>query len=286
MSPQTVTFAEAARSAVEALVQADPSLVILRESSVDAPPSTLLMPVADRASAGVAYGLALAGRKVVLELADSSRLPAIVEVVAELGAIAQLGEFQPVLVVRVPYGQEAIDLDVPVGRWFVNLPGVSVVCPTTAELASGLLRSALTRAGITIVLEPRALTDVRSAVTGAPVPFAARWLRTGDRVTLASWGAAVELAAAAAETLAGEGIEADLIDLVALSPLDTRLLGERVRATGRLVIVHPDDPSFARRIREVALEEAFLYLEAPLADIAASARREGVVAAVRATVGY
>lgn len=282
---QTLSFADALRSAVDAL--SDPSVLVLGETAglSGAPGAeTLNVPIADRAAAGLAYGLALGGRKVVLELADTGRLPAIVEVLAEAGAAAVGGEFAPTLLLRVPYGDEAPGVDVAVGRWLGDLPGVRVVCPSSPDLAAGLARTALQTPGVTVLLEPRALMSDRGPVSGAAAPFAARVVREGQHVTLAAWGPSLAAASAAAEALAAEGVEACVIDLVCLAPLDGATLGARVRATGRLVVVHPDDPGLARRIRESALEEGFLYLEAPLAEVAAT--REQVLAAARGAVSY
>jgi pyruvate/2-oxoglutarate/acetoin dehydrogenase E1 component len=283
---QTSTFADASRAVLEELALVDSSVLMLGETvglSASAVPS-LNVPIADRAAAGVASGLALAGRKVVMQLADTSRIPAIAEVLTELGAAAASGEFSPTLVVRVPYGREADALDLPIGAWFVDAPGVRVICAAAPDVGAGLLRTALSAPGVTLLLEPRSTEGARSERHVGAVPLSARLLKTGRHVTLVAWGPSLAATIAAADQLSAEGIEADVIDLVSLSPLDVSLIGERVRATGRLVVVHPDDPVVARRVREVAVESAFLYLEAPLADVAAV--RDQVLAAARGAVHY
>ena len=109
-------------------------------------------------------------------------------------------------------------------------------------------------------------------------------MRDGSHVTLAAWGHGVSTATDAADQLAQDGIEADVIDLVSLQPIDRALLGERVRTTGRLVVVHPDDPVMARLVHEAALQEAFLHLESPLAASAGDSQR--VAAAARDSVHF
>jgi pyruvate/2-oxoglutarate/acetoin dehydrogenase E1 component len=290
------TTAEAIRDALRAALTDDPSVVLLGEgvgrsggaggSSAglqnEHPARVLDLPIADRANVGFALGLAIAGKRVVVELAGTGRLAALLEVLGEAGAVSA-GEFASTLVIRVPYGSGVPGLDAPVGRWLTALPGVRVVCPSSPAMAAGLLRQALGRSGPTVILEPRDLYGER----GSTMQLEPHLRRQGQHVTLAAWGQGVEPALAAAEALAGEGIEADVLDLVSLAPLDRTLLGARVRATGRLVVVHPDDHALARQVREVALDEAFLYLEAPLADAPASGDPTDAIArAARGAVHY
>jgi len=274
----SAVLAEAAR--------ADPAIMILGEERTETFPvsQSRVLPVSDRATVGVALGLALAGRRPVVTIAGTSRLPALHEALAEAGAAAARGDSIP-LVVRVPYGTEAAGLDRPVGASLAALDGVHVACGSSAGAMAGLVRWALGRGAPTLLLEPRAL--LASAAGGETTPREAHrsWLvREGRDVTIAAWGATVATATAAADVLSAEQIDADVIDLVSLSPLDRELIGARVRATGRLVVAHPDDPLLAARIREVAVDEAFLYLEAPLAESAASAG--SVVSAARGAVRY
>jgi pyruvate/2-oxoglutarate/acetoin dehydrogenase E1 component len=86
-------------------------------------------------------------------------------------------------------------------------------------------------------------------------------LRTGRHLTLVGWGSAVETALQAADELSEGGIDADVIDLFSLAPLDSRSLGDRLRETGRLIVAS-DDP-FAARVLDVARREAFEFIEAP-----------------------
>ncbi len=269
---------------VEAL-RADPAIVLIGEERNESWPAaqSRVVPVSDRATVGVALGLALAGRRPIVTIAGASRLPVLHEVLAEAGAAAARGDAIP-LVVRVPYGTEAGGLDRPVGASLAALDGVHVACGSSAAALAGLLRWALGRSAPALLLEPRVV--LASAATGDARSEPHRpWLvREGRDVTLAAWGAGVATAILAADALAAEGIEADVIDLVSLSPLDRELIGTRVRATGRLVVVHPNDPFLAARIREVAVDSAFLYLEAPLAESVTSAG--SVVSAARDAVRY
>ncbi len=297
MTSRSLSTADAIRDVLSAAMAADPGVALLGEAvgragGVAGTCAGLRdafgdervrdLPVADRGTVGLALGLALSGRRPVVELADTSRLPAVLEVLADAVAIAAKREFPCPLVVRVPYGTEAAGLDRPVGPWLV--PGLRVICSSDPASAAGLLRWALGQDAPVVILEPRALYPQRGTVGDDVLAPGARVLGSGRHVTLAGWGTGVATALTAAEALAAEGIDADVLDLVSLSPLDAATVGARVRETGRLVVVHPDDPGLARAVRQAALDEAFLYLEAPLAD--APAASASVARAARDAVTY
>lgn len=241
------------------------------------------VPIADRGTIGLAVGMAIGGKRPIVQLAGPARLPNVLEALADAGAISKRGEFTVPLVVRVPYGAEAIG-EQPATALLGGVAGVRVVCPTDAGMASGLLRFALSDQGPTLLLEPRAAMLRRGTLSTGAVEPRARTIRAGQHVTVAAWGEGVGAALQAAEALSQEGMSVEVIDLVSLSPLDAAFLGERVRATGRLVVVHQGDPEWAQRVRQCGLDEAFLYLEAPMGE--APARADLVTAAARSAVTY
>ena len=306
---RTANASEAIRAVIGEAMASDPGLTVVREtpgvSSGGPTPDVALpegrvtvVPIADRAAAAFAVGLALGGSRTVLELAGSERLPAIVEVLVEAASIAAGDEFPVPLLVRVPYGAW------PAGErgagacaatLVSSVPGLRVVCPSTPALAAALARWALQARRPVVLLEPVALAEMRGdigddAATAIPSQGgspSAGLVRRGTHATVAAWGAGVGAAIEAAAAVAREGIDVDVVDVVSLSPLDRVTLGARVRATGRLVVAHPDEPLLAARIREVALEEAFLFLEAPLADAAVPrGGGEPIAAAVRRAVHF
>lgn len=250
------------------------------------PERVIDLPVADRGTIGLAVGLALGGRRPIVELSSTGRLLAVLEALAEAASVARAGEFAVPVVVRVPVGTEAGDqVDRAVADVLAGIAGLAVVSPSTPELAAALIRSACRARGPVVVLEPRALYGDRGPVGEGHWPLgAARLVREGDHVTLAAWGAGVHAAIDAAEALAAEGITADVVDLVSLAPLDRGLLGDRVRHTGRLVAVDPGDEGFARRLLRLATDEAFDFLEAPPATAAAGA--DDIARTARAAVHY
>ena len=238
------------------------------------------LPVAERGTVGLAVGLALAGKRPVVELSSSSRLLAVLEVLAEAAALD--GEFSAPVVVRVPVGDEAgTRIDRPLAD--LDIPGLRVVCACSAASAAALLSQAMKASGPTVILEPRALYGSRRDLP-APHGTSATLVRHGDHLTLAAFGSGVATAVDAAEELAAEGISAAVLDLVSLAPLDTETLGEWTRHTGRLVAVHPSEPALAAKVERAATEAAFLYLESPPASAAASVA--DAVAAARTSVSY
>lgn len=247
------------------------------------PGELLAVPAADRGAAALALGLALGGKKVVLELPTTAHLARVTDGLAEAGRLAA-SEHRPTVVVLVPYGGELAAFDAPLGRALPPLDGVRAVCPSTAADAAGLLLDALNRPGVTVVLQPRALAERRGPVELAPTPATLRVLREGSHVTLAAWGHGVPAALAAAESLAAEGIQAEVVDLVAVQPVDTAALGAHVRATGRLVVAHPADDVIGDQVRAVGLDAAFLHLESPLAQVEADPNR--IARAARDAVHY
>lgn len=219
-----------------------------------------LTPVSARAAVGAATGAALSGAPVILHLPDTECLRRGADLLR--GLPAQGGTSASTFVVRVPYGAEAIGVDIPVGEWVDALPEATILCPSNAEGAQRALRWALSQRGLSVLLEPRQLSADRSAQSDDK-EVGTRTLREGDHLTLIAWGGSTAACLDAAETLATDGVQASVLDLESVWPLDAERIGEAVRKTGRAVIVHNHDPLMAQRVRTAAIETAFLYLEAP-----------------------
>lgn len=292
----TATMAQAIASTLAEALEHDASVIVLGEQVGRSggiagtcrglldrfgPERVLDLPVADHGNVGFAVGLALGGKRPVVELTGTGRLAAALEILAEAASVAE-GEFAAPVVVRVPFGGEAgARIDRPVGELLAAVPGLHVVCPANPGQAAGLLRAALHQRAPVVILEPRALYGARGGVGEGRAPLGhARVLREGEHVTLAAYGAGVAAAIEAAEALVADGVTADVIDLVSLSPVDAATLGARARATGRLVVAHGGDEGLGARILRVALTEAFEYLEAPPAVAADGGLRDAALASV------
>ncbi|MCO4747516.1 MAG: hypothetical protein KC912_22135 [Proteobacteria bacterium] len=278
----SLTMAAAIRGTLFAAMQDNDSIILLGENvgraggvagtssgflDVFGEERVLDLPVAERGTVGVAVGLALAGKRPVVELTSSARLLAVLEPLAEAASLD--GEFSAPVVIRVPVGSEAGDrVDRPLAD--LDLPGLRIVCASSAASASALLSLALRSPGPVVILEPRALYTSRRESSVPSSLDTASVLRSGDHVTLAAFGGAVHAALEAADQLATEGISAAVLDLVCLSPLDADALGEWTRHTGRIVAVHPSEDALASKIERAASAAAFLYLESPPASATAS----------------
>jgi pyruvate/2-oxoglutarate/acetoin dehydrogenase E1 component len=147
-------------------------------------------------------------------------------------------------VVRMPHGMwrnSAAQHSQMLEAWFAHLPGVIVATPATAADAAGLLVEAIRCDDPVLFFDPKDLWTAAGEVgdTIEPIPFGvARKVRDGDAATVVTWSAAVPVATAAAEQLAGEGTAVDLIDLRTVWPWDEEAVVASVRRTGRLLVVH------------------------------------------------
>jgi 2-oxoisovalerate dehydrogenase E1 component len=188
------------------------------------------------------------------------------------------GQFSANMVVRLASGgyiQGGLYHSQNLEGTFTTLPGIRVVMPAFADDAIGLMRNAIRSQGVTMYLEPKFLYNYRPTSSSMPaddfiIPFGrAKERRAGSSITVVSWGTAVHWSLQAAERLAGEGIDAQVIDLRSLAPWDKEMVLESVRRTGRCVVAHEDKKTggFGGEVASTIGEELFRYLDAPVARI-------------------
>ncbi len=237
-------------------------------------------PISERASTGLALGLALAGKRVMLELPDTGAMVRAASLLDPWNG--KLPMALPICF-HVPYGTEAEGIDQPVGRMLCAIPGLTVLCGSTPGAMARLMRFALRQSGPTLVLEPRLIASERGQ-DEAGDEAGSRVTREGRDLTLIAWGTTVHACLKAAESLALEGIDTEVIDLEVLSPLDRETLGESVRRTGRILIAHDQEQALADQVRQVSVDEAFLYLQAPPYVVGACS--EAIARAARDSVRY
>ena len=152
-----------------------------------------------------------------------------------------------------------------------TLPGVRIVYPTFADDAAGLLRTSLRSPGITVFMEPKSLYNSPLAAAAFPndfeVPFGkARIRRAGNNLTIITYGNTLINCLEAAEILQKEGIEAEIIDLRSLIPLDKETILNSVKKTNKALVVHEDKVfnGFGAELSSIIMEEAFEYLDGPV----------------------
>lgn len=185
-----------------------------------------------------------------------------------------LGRFHVPMVVRAPYGGGVRALEhhsESREAYYAHTPGLKMVIPSTPRNARSLLVSAIRDPDPVVFFEPKAVyRAMREEVPEEEETFPigkSRIVREGKDLTLISYGAMIHpVLEAATELRERDGVEAEVIDLLTLSPLDDELFTKSARKTGRVVIVHEAPRSFGPGAEIVArlVEKSFLYLEAPV----------------------
>ncbi len=238
------------------------------------PDRVLDTPISESGTLGLAAGAALLGYHPVVEMqfADfvSCGFNQIVNVLAKL--YYRFERPCPV-VVRLPagggVGAGAFHSQNP-EAWFAHVAGLKVLCPATARDARGLLKSALRDGNPVIFCENkflyRRVKEVLPGGDGAVPIGRAQVLRAGRDLTFVAYGASTWLALDAAEELAKEGVEAEVVDLRTLVPFDEETVLESVKKTARCVIVHeaPTTAGFGAEVAARIAEQAFAFLDAPV----------------------
>ena len=235
-------------------------------------------PIAEAGMVGAAVGLALAGWRPVVEIQfDGFSYPALDQVISHVAKYRERtrGRVEMPITIRIPSfggirGKEHHGESPE--TYYVHTAGLKVVTPSTPLDAYRLLRLAIADPDPVIFLEPKARywtkEDGELSAEG-PAIGEGRILRDGVACTVMTYGAMVTRCLEAADVLAAEGVDARVVDLRSLSPLDLDLIGRCVRETGRIVVVHeaPRTLGMGAEIAARVMEVAFDHLEAPVARV-------------------
>ena len=230
-------------------------------------------PISDRATLGIAMGMAIAGKSVVVELSGSSRISACFEVIVHACAVARHGEFPIHLTIRIPCGAQAGNrLDRSASELLSTVSGLTVYCPWDGGQLHSALSHSIKHSGVSVVLESRALHQqfIEAPPTNATPTAPVQTVRSGEHITLVSWGTGVQTAMQAADQLQSENISTAVVALHQLHPIDADALGAQVRHTGRAICIEAPEGGLAANVLNASLSSAFLYLEAPLTATPAS----------------
>lgn len=287
----TMLFAEALTSALREEMERNPKLILLGEDigrsggvfritvglqARFGAERVVDTPVAEAGIVGSAVGLCLSGMQPVCELQfDAFSYPALNQILTHVSRYRwrTQGKAPMPMVIRIPCGggvrAPELHSDSP-EAYFCHTPGLTVVAPSTPADAKGLLTSALRSPDPVVFFEPKKLyRHLRGEVPDGEhlVPFGkVRTAREGSDVTLIAWGAMMEIALAAAEALATEGVSSHVCDVRTLSPLDEEGLLQAARVTGRVVIIQesPRNCSVASELAALLAEHAMYDLKAPI----------------------
>lgn len=233
-------------------------------------------PLAEAAIVGTSLGLALGGFKPVAEIQFMGFLPpALDQIICHVSRYRNRsrGRYTLPLVVRLPYGA---GIHAPehhsesTEALLAHIPGLKVVIPATPYDAKGLLIAALRDPDPVIFLEPKRIyRAIREEVPAGEYTIAlgtAKVIRPGETVTAVAWGAMVREVIRAADLLAPEGIQVEVIDLRTIAPMDDETIIASIQKTGRGVIVHEACRTCGLAAEIIARihEKAFLSLAAPV----------------------
>ena len=236
-------------------------------------------PIAEAVIIGAAIGAAMVGQRPIAELMTINfAFSAMEHIVNEAAKLRYMfgGQFTIPMVIRAVGGggrQLGATHSQTPDAIFAHFPGLKVVSPGTPEDAKGLLKSAIRSNDPVLFIEHAAMYQSRGDVPQGEytIPIGqSKVQRAGSHVTIVTYSKGLELSLKAAEVLAGEGIEAEVVDLRTLRPLDMAPVYESFKKTNRAVVVEEGWKSYGvgAEIASRIYEEAFDYLDAPVKRVA------------------
>jgi pyruvate dehydrogenase E1 component beta subunit len=236
-------------------------------------------PITEHGFAGLGIGAALAGLKPVVEfMTFNFAMQAMDQLINSAAKTLYMsgGQMGCQIVFRGPNGaaaRVAAQHSQDYSAWYSHIPGLKVIAPSTAADAKGLLKAAIRDPNPVIFLENEILYGHSSPVpklNDFVLPIGkAKIARPGNDVTIVSWSMGITYALKAAEELAGAGIDAEVIDLRTLKPMDNETIIASVQKTGRAVTVEEgwQQSGVGAEIAARIMEHAFDYLDAPVARV-------------------
>jgi acetoin:2,6-dichlorophenolindophenol oxidoreductase subunit beta len=245
-------------------------------------------PIAEMGFVGAAVGAAMTGLRPIVEIMFVDLIGVCYDQIVNQAAKMHYmmgGQVSLPMVIRTAFGSRgdkrtygggaAAQHSQTLYATLAHVPGLKVIVPSTAYNAKGLLISAIRDDGPVVVMEHKFLGfAARGEVPVEPYTYPigrAEIVRKGIDVTLCGIGRMMHMCLDAADRLAGDGISAEVVDVLSLVPLDEDTILESVRRTHRLVVVDEDTPvaSMARDIAAIAADKCFDWLDAPIKTVTA-----------------
>ncbi len=288
---KTMTVREALREAMAEEMRADPTVFLMGEEVGEyqgaykisqglldefGPKRVVDTPITEMGFAGIGVGASWGGLKPIVEfMTFNFSMQAIDHILNSAAKTLYMsgGQMGSPMVFRGPNGAAArvgAQHSQDYAAWYAAIPGLRVCMPYSAADAKGLLKSAIRDPNPVVFLENEILYGRTFEVPTDPnftVPFGkASIMRAGSDVTIVSFGIGVSHALAAAETLAGEGISAEVVNLRTLRPIDYDTVLASVMKTNRCVTVEEGFPvgSIGDHLASTIMQRAFDYLDAPV----------------------
>lgn len=289
MGMREIQFREALREAMSEEMRRDETIFICGEEVAEyngaykvtqgmldefGPKRVLDTPISELGFAGIATGAAMNGLRPIVEfMTFNFSLVAIDQIINNAAKMYQMsgGQFNVPIVFRGPTGsagQLAATHSQSFDNWYANTPGLKVVVPSNPYDAKGLLKTAIRDNDPVIFMESEQMYGDRGHVPEEEylIPLGlANVVRAGKDVTIVSYGKMMKVALKSAEELQGMGVDAEVIDLRSLRPIDYDTIIESVKKTNRIVIVEESWPlaAMSAEIGFKITKEAFDYLDAP-----------------------
>jgi pyruvate dehydrogenase E1 component beta subunit len=287
----TMTMREALRDAMAEEMRRDPDVFVMGEEVAEYQGAykvtqglldefgarrVIDTPITEHGFTGVGIGAAFAGLKPIVEfMTFNFAMQAMDQLINSAAKTPYMsgGQVKVSIVFRGPNGaasRVAAQHSQDYSSWYSHIPGLKVIAPSNAADAKGLLKAAIRDPNPVMFLENEILYGHSSPVPKLDdyvLPIGrARVVRPGKDVTIVAWSMGMTYALKAAEELANDGIEAEVIDLRTLKPMDTGTIIESLKKTGRVVTVEEGwkQSGVGAEIAAVLMEEAFDYLDAPV----------------------
>jgi len=290
----TISYREAMREAIRAAMKEDDRVFMMGEDIGEyggcfavsmglleefGPERIRDTPLSESAFVGAGIGAAMAGMRPIVEIMTVNfSLLALDQIVNTAAALLHMsgGQFNVPVVIRMTTGagrQLAAQHSHSFDGWYAHIPGIRVVAPATVADARWMLPTALADPDPVLIFEHGGLYNASGELPdeGGPVDLdTAAVRRAGSDVSLITYGGTLPTTMAAAEKLAADGIEAEVIDLRTLRPLDDVTFVDSVRRTHRAVVVDEGwrSGSISAEISARIMEQAFYELDAPVGRVA------------------
>ena len=290
MESREITFSQAINEALSEEMRRDPSVFIIGEDVAEAgTPFKVLSglvaqfgtarvidsPISEAGISGIGVGAAMTGMRPVVDIMFGDFITLTMDQLVNQAAKIHYmsgGKLKVPMVLRTTLGatrRSAAQHSQSLHAWVSHVPGLKVVVPSTPYDAKGLLKSAIRDDNPVVFFEDKMMYQLKGPVPAEEytIPLGVADIkRVGNDITLVATSSMVHVAMTAAAALAGDGIDAEVIDVRTTAPLDTDMLVQSAKKTSRAIVIDEGYESYGvtAEIASVIADGAFYYLDAPV----------------------